>query len=89
MRERGDEALVSCGCCHGTNVTLGRVCDGVPEVRRAARDELRKGASQIKIMASGGVASPTDRLSNLQVSRTAQPSSQGLQTATRFRISEH
>ncbi|GAQ90238.1 hypothetical protein KFL_006170060 [Klebsormidium nitens] len=68
MRERGDEALVSCGCCHGTNVTLGRVCDGVPEVRKAARDELRKGASQIKIMASGGVASPTDRLSNLQFS---------------------
>lgn len=39
------------------------------QVRKAARDELRKGASQIKIMASGGVASPTDRLSNLQVSR--------------------
>lgn len=37
MRERGDEALVSCGCCHGTNVTLGRVCDGVAEVRKASR----------------------------------------------------
>ena len=31
------------------------------EVRRAARDELRRGAHCIKIMASGGVASPTDR----------------------------
>jgi hypothetical protein len=30
-------------------------------VRRAARDELRKGAHCIKVMASGGVASPTDR----------------------------
>lgn len=29
--------------------------------RAAARDELRKGAHCIKIMASGGVASPTDR----------------------------
>ncbi len=40
---------------------IGRVCDGDAEVRRAARDELRKGAHCIKVMASGGVASPTDR----------------------------
>ena len=39
---------------------LGRVADGVDEVRRAARQELREGASFIKIMANGGVASPTD-----------------------------
>lgn len=39
---------------------LGRICDGVSEVRRAVRDELRKGATHIKIMVSGGVASPTD-----------------------------
>lgn len=39
---------------------MGRVCDGVDEVRRAARDELRKGADFLKIMANGGVASPTD-----------------------------
>lgn len=58
-----------CGCtCSRSSVNLGRVCDGVPEVRRAARDELRKGAFQLKIMVSGGVASPTDRLSNLQFS---------------------
>lgn len=31
------------------------------QVRRAARDELRKGAHCIKVMASGGVASPTDK----------------------------
>ena len=35
---------------------------------RAARDELRKGATQIKIMASGGVASPYDPVWNLQYS---------------------
>jgi imidazolonepropionase-like amidohydrolase len=39
---------------------LGRVADGVDEVRRAARQELREGAMFIKIMANGGVASPTD-----------------------------
>ena len=36
------------------------IADGVDAVRRAAREELRKGATQIKIMASGGVASPAD-----------------------------
>lgn len=39
---------------------LGRVADGVDEVRRACRQELRQGASFIKVMANGGVASPTD-----------------------------
>lgn len=51
-------------CRHG----VGRVVDGVAEVRRAARDELRKGAEHIKIMASGGVASPTDRIDSTQFS---------------------
>ena len=39
---------------------LGRVADGVDQVRRACRQELRQGAAFIKIMANGGVASPTD-----------------------------
>ena len=39
---------------------LGRVADGPDEVRRACRQELRQGAQFIKIMANGGVASPTD-----------------------------
>jgi imidazolonepropionase-like amidohydrolase len=39
---------------------LGRVADGVDEVLRACRQELRQGARFIKIMANGGVASPTD-----------------------------
>jgi imidazolonepropionase-like amidohydrolase len=47
---------------------LGRVCDGVPEVRRAVRDEIRRGASHIKLMLSGGVSSLTDRISSLQFS---------------------
>ncbi|MEM8686666.1 MAG: amidohydrolase family protein [Pseudomonadota bacterium] len=52
-----------------TTAQLGRIADGVGECRRAARDELRKGAHQVKIMASGGVASPTDPVHNTQYSR--------------------
>jgi imidazolonepropionase-like amidohydrolase len=40
--------------------SLGRLCDGVDEVRKAAREEIRAGAQFIKIMANGGVASPND-----------------------------
>ena len=47
---------------------MTRVADGVAAVREAARDELRRGATQIKIMASGGVASPSDPIWNLQYS---------------------
>ena len=47
---------------------FSHVADGVPAVRKAAREELRRGATQIKIMASGGVASPSDPIWNLQYS---------------------
>lgn len=39
---------------------LGRIADGIEQVRLACRQQLREGASFIKIMGSGGVASPTD-----------------------------
>ena len=53
-----------------------RVADGVDEVRRAVRQELQMGADQIKIMASGGVASPTDPVGAWGYSRTrSAPSS--------------
>jgi imidazolonepropionase-like amidohydrolase len=39
---------------------LGRIADGIDQVRLACRQQLREGASFIKIMGSGGVASPTD-----------------------------
>lgn len=42
--------------------------DGVDQVRKAVREKICAGASQIKIMASGGVASPTDLIGNLQFS---------------------
>jgi imidazolonepropionase-like amidohydrolase len=47
---------------------IGRIADGVPEVQRAARDEIRLGADHIKIMASGGVASMADPIDFLQYS---------------------
>ncbi|MEP6649450.1 MAG: hypothetical protein ABJA74_05990, partial [Lapillicoccus sp.] len=53
---------------HPTRPGLSRVADGVTAVRAAARDELRKGADHVKIMASGGVASPTDRIDSTQYS---------------------
>lgn len=59
FRGRWDENEPPCGCCRRLG-RLGRVVDGVDSCRRAVREEVKAGASQIKIMASGGVASPTD-----------------------------
>ncbi|MEX2247333.1 MAG: amidohydrolase family protein [Dehalococcoidia bacterium] len=42
------------------------ICDGIDAVRRAARTQIRRGASQVKLMASGGVMSPNDPLESLQ-----------------------
>ncbi|EXA36464.1 hypothetical protein FOQG_11191 [Fusarium oxysporum f. sp. raphani 54005] len=54
-------------CCGGHAIgSLGRICNGVPECMAAVRDEIRCGADFIKIMGSGGVASPTDKLEQLQ-----------------------
>ncbi len=52
-----------CGCCFRAG-DIGRVADGIDEVRKAVRQELQMGADQIKIMASGGVASPTDPIAS-------------------------
>jgi len=48
-----------CACCVRAGA-ISRVVDGVDALRRAVREEFQMGADQIKIMASGGVASPTD-----------------------------
>lgn len=37
------------------------ICDGPDAVRKSAREVLRRGADQIKVMADGGVASPSDK----------------------------
>jgi imidazolonepropionase-like amidohydrolase len=68
FRERFDNSDPDpCGCNRNMGA-IGRVVDGVDEMRKAVREEMRAGANHIKIMASGGVASPTDPIGNLQFS---------------------
>ena len=54
--------------CGAERNVLAVHADGVDECIKAAREELRKGASHIKIMGSGGVLSPTDPLDRCQYS---------------------
>ncbi|QDC03275.1 amidohydrolase family protein [Mesorhizobium sp. 8] len=49
--------------------SLGRICNGVDAVRAAARDEIRRGAHQVKLMVGGGIASYTDPIHFLQFSK--------------------
>lgn len=64
------DSAVPCACSGGNNAMemLSRIVDGVPEMRRACRDELRKGADHIKLLVSGGVGSPYDPLHGRQFS---------------------
>ena len=64
MRRRGESVVDGVGAV----ANISRLCDGVPDVRRACREEIRKGASHIKLMLSGGIVSPTDRITNAQFS---------------------
>lgn len=64
MRPRGRGVRDDHHCCPD----MGVVCDGVDGVRKAAREQLRTGAHHVKIMLSGGVASPTDRIDSTQFS---------------------
>ena len=50
---------------HGHFGDWSQIADGIDEVRKAVRNEIRRGAHHIKIMGSGGVASPTDRVDSL------------------------
>ncbi len=59
------QSAFECSCSSGASYTA-RLADGVPEVIRAVRDELRKGADHVKIMVSGGVASQSDPLESVQ-----------------------
>jgi imidazolonepropionase-like amidohydrolase len=48
-------------CGHITPLSvMSVITDGVDAVRQAAREELRKGATQIKVFVSGGVVFPAD-----------------------------
>ena len=54
-----DEEIDPCGHV-GPFSGMSVIADGVDAVRRAAREELRKGATQIKLFASGGVVFPAE-----------------------------
>jgi imidazolonepropionase-like amidohydrolase len=58
FRPLHDHSHSLCSC--GSFNSMGVIADGVDQVTHAAREELRRGAHCIKIMGSGGVASPTD-----------------------------
>lgn len=64
LRARGDERLP---CCQ-TRPAFARIADGIEAVRHAARDEFRNGAAHLKMLLSGGVASPLDDVSEVQYS---------------------
>lgn len=64
MRGAGENAFDN----HYYVPSLGRIADGVDAVRLAARDEIRRGASQVKLMVGGGIASYTDPIHFVQFS---------------------
>jgi imidazolonepropionase-like amidohydrolase len=45
---------------------IGLVADGPDQMRWAAREMMRRGADQVKVMANGGCMSPTDELRSTQ-----------------------
>lgn len=63
-RHRGREMLDEAYCAP----SHCRIVDGVDAVRKAVRDEIRRGAEHIKLMLGGGIASPTDRIDSTQFS---------------------
>ena len=67
MRPQGVRTREMFCACAGLGL-IGAIADGVGEVRRAVREQVRNGANQIKIMAGGGISSPTDPLEGTQFS---------------------
>ncbi len=66
-RRRTDVFGARCHCCNAMAFSMC-ISDGVSETRKAVREQMRQGADQVKIMMSGGVASPYDPLDSLQFS---------------------
>jgi imidazolonepropionase-like amidohydrolase len=64
---RRTDGGANCGCCNAMVYCMA-IADGADDVRKAVREQMRQGADQVKIMCSGGVASPYDPLDSLQFS---------------------
>ncbi|WP_157220199.1 metal-dependent hydrolase family protein [Flavisphingomonas formosensis] len=56
LRSPDHHDICPCAYCGA----LATVVDGVDEMRKAVREQLRRGAHQIKLFVSGGVLSPSD-----------------------------
>jgi imidazolonepropionase-like amidohydrolase len=82
------ESEHACQCCSGVH-QISRIVDGVPQMLHAVRDELRKGADHIKIMVSGGVASPRDPLEATQFTREEISAAVGEATAWGTYVASH
>ncbi len=62
---RKTQHTLECACCSALAFKT-RIADGVPEMIKAVRDELRKGVDHIKLFCSGGVSSQNDPLESVQ-----------------------
>lgn len=56
----------NCGLSHTEEIGATLIADGIDAVTTAARNNLRLGASQLKLMTGGGVASLYDQLDDTQ-----------------------
>jgi len=65
-RNEMQQALDTCPCCPPMQSRFTTVVDGVDAVRKAARNEFRRGARQLKMICSGGIGSPTGSVDMLQ-----------------------
>jgi imidazolonepropionase-like amidohydrolase len=62
-KRRRAEWIPPIDCCIGM---VGSIADGEAEVRKAAREQIRRDVNQLKLMASGGAMSPADELDTTQ-----------------------
>ena len=75
--------LCNCGMSHTLNHGISVIADGVPQTLAAVRENLKHGATQIKIMGGGGVASDYDPI------HTLQPSPDEIRAAVQAGVSFH
>ncbi len=66
FRTAFEQGFAECACCPPAQARFTAIADGADAVRKAVREEFRRGARQVKLMCSGGVASPTDPLDKPQ-----------------------